>query len=442
MKIIISIFVLLCDNIYSQHLHGQFMNADVFGKKAYLYDMFQNNGNPIDEVIIDLKGNFSFNKTDYILGFYRIQLKGEPPVVVVLNPMEKDVEIQVNKENDKKHITVLNSLENTALHRHYSLMNAYNRLEYLQFQLSFPSDEVLQNTEEYVNDIKKYIYFIKVSLEDLESNYSQTFTYDVLAKLIPIVNSPYNERIERFFDSKIILDSKYLRSPLIFSKVNTYLNYYSGENAIDMHIAIDEILLAAHENYEVYRYCLNEILLFLDRQGQIEFIEYVTSEYIDDEFDIITKPSLRKKIEGMSKLTVGTVAPDLFIPDVNGNKVGLHDLYKNNKLNLLFFWSSRCPHCMKTLPKIQEIYENYRSAGIEVIAISIDKKKEEWNKAITQENLKWTNVSSLKGWGSKSTDVYYVSSTPTFYLIDNNAKIVGRPDGIEEVINQVDNLLR
>ena len=97
---------------------------------------------------------------------------------------------------------------------------------------------------------------------------------------------------------------------------------------------------------------------------------------------------------------------------------------------------------MKTIPKLQEIYNDYRSAGLEVIAVSIDKKKEEWQHAINQENLEWTNVSSLKGWDSESTDIYFVSSTPTFYLVDNNAKIVGRPDGKEEVINQVDNLLR
>ena len=76
---------------YSQHIYGQFMNTDVFRSKIYLYDMFQNDGKPIDETIIDSSGKFSFNKTDYKLGFYRIQLKGEAPIIIVLNPVEKDV---------------------------------------------------------------------------------------------------------------------------------------------------------------------------------------------------------------------------------------------------------------------------------------------------------------------------------------------------------------
>ena len=97
---------------------------------------------------------------------------------------------------------------------------------------------------------------------------------------------------------------------------------------------------------------------------------------------------------------------------------------------------------MNIIPEIRSIYEDYRSAGLEVIAISVDKKENEWKDAITSENLSWTNVSNLAGWDSESTDVYYVSSTPTFFLVDNNRTIVGKPDGYNEVARLLDNLLR
>ena len=442
MNFLISIFFLLCTNVYSQHIHGRFIDTDLIGKKIYLYDMFQNDGKSIDDTIIDSNGNFSFNNTNFKLGFYRIQLKNQPPIIIVLNPVETDVEIQVNKQNDDNPITVLQSIENTAFHRHKMLLNIYNRIEYLQFQLSFPNDEVLQNMDEYENELKKFIYYSTVSLKDLQENFSQTFTFDVLANTMPIINSSYEDRIERFFDKKAILDSKYLHSPLMFNKISMYLNYYSGENSIDMHIAIDDILMATYDNYDVYGYCITQILSFLNREGFEERIEYVVSEYIGDEFDLITNRTLRKQIEGRQKLKVGTIAPDIQIPDINRDKVGLHDLFKKNKLNLVMFWSSTCPHCMETIPEIKTIYESYRSAGLEVIAVSIDKKKDEWQQAIDQENLEWINISSLKGWDSESTDVYYVTSTPTFYLVDNQRTIVGRPDGKEDVIRMLNNLLR
>ena len=442
MRFVIALFILCTTIMYSQKLHGRFIDNNLHGKTVYLYDVFQGDGSPIDETIIDSNGKFSFKKTDYTLGFYRIQLKGEEPIIIVLNPTETDVEIQVNNQNDEKPITVLQSLENIAFHRHKMLMNIYNRIEYLQFQLSFPNDEVLQKIDEYENELKKFIYYSTVSLKDLQENFSQTFTFDVLANTMPIINSSYEDRIERFFDNKAILDSKYLHSPLMFNKISMYLNYYSGENSIDMHIAIDDILMATYDNYDVYGYCITQILSFLNREGFEERIEYVVSEYIGDEFDLITNRTLRKQIEGRQKLKVGTIAPDIQIPDINRDKVGLHDLFKKNKLNLVMFWSSTCPHCMETIPEIKTIYESYRSAGLEVIAVSIDKKKDEWQQAIDQENLEWINISSLKGWDSESTDVYYVSYTPTFYLVDNQTTIVGRPDGKEDVIRMLNNLLR
>ena len=78
------------------------------------------------------------------------------------------------------------------------------------------------------------------------------------------------------------MGTKFLRSPLNFNKINTYLRFYAGENGVDMHIAIDELLMHTYDNYEVYGYCLGEILLFLDRHGEKELIEYVADEYLGD----------------------------------------------------------------------------------------------------------------------------------------------------------------
>ena len=58
MNFLISIFFLLCTNVYSQHIHGRFIDTDLIGKKIYLYDMFQNDGKSIDDTIIDSNGNF------------------------------------------------------------------------------------------------------------------------------------------------------------------------------------------------------------------------------------------------------------------------------------------------------------------------------------------------------------------------------------------------
>ena len=49
--------------------------------------------------------------------------------------------------------------------------------------------------DEYENELKKFIYYSTVSLKDLQTNFSQTYTFDVFEKSMPIVNTIYEKRI-------------------------------------------------------------------------------------------------------------------------------------------------------------------------------------------------------------------------------------------------------
>ena len=75
------------------------------------------------------------------------------------------------------------------------------------------------------------------------------------------------------------------------------------------------------------------------------------------------------------------------------------------------------------------------------MAISLDKDGSAWKDAIKDWNMEWDNLSELKGWGSESTDLYFITSTPSFYLLNNNQKIIGRPINVGQLSYQVTKLL-
>ena len=56
-------------------------------------------------------------------------------------------------------------------------------------------------------------------------------------------------------------------------------------------------------------------------------------------------------------------------------------------------------------------------------------------------NLEWDNLSDLKGWDSRSTDLYFTTITPSFYLVDDDHKIIGRPNYFSQLTYQVAKLL-
>jgi hypothetical protein len=60
------------------------------------------------------------------------------------------------------------------------------------------------------------------------------------------------------------------------------------------------------------------------------------------------------------------------------------------------------------------------------IAVSLDEKNDQWQRAIQKNSIPFINLSDLKGWMNESALIYGVSSVPDNLLIDANGKIVAR----------------
>ena len=58
---------------------------------------------------------------------------------------------------------------------------------------------------------------------------------------------------------------------------------------------------------------------------------------------------------------------------LNGKSWRLHD--HHGKVVMLEFWHSRCPFCMKQNPLLDAFFKEHQSKGLEVVTVTIDKKK-------------------------------------------------------------------
>lgn len=74
-------------------------------------------------------------------------------------------------------------------------------------------------------------------------------------------------------------------------------------------------------------------------------------------------------------LSVGTIAPD-FSESVSDNEnIVLSELYAKSPVVLVFYRGGWCKFCNIQLQEYQQRIEDFKSAGIEVIAVSIDSKE-------------------------------------------------------------------
>jgi thiol-disulfide isomerase/thioredoxin len=100
---------------------------------------------------------------------------------------------------------------------------------------------------------------------------------------------------------------------------------------------------------------------------------------------------------------------------------------------LVVFYATTCPHCMSMMPRLKELYEQQKPRRFEVVAVSIDTSRTEWNKFLKEEKLSWINVSDLKGFGGKPADDFNIYATPTMFLLDKGKTILSKPISLMEL---------
>ena len=142
---------------------------------------------------------------------------------------------------------------------------------------------------------------------------------------------------------------------------------------------------------------------------------------------IILKTQYIKELKGIievkKRVEIGNPAIDFAAQTPEGKEVKLSEWFGN--YILLDFWASWCGPCRKENPNVVKAYQKYHNKGFQIFAVSLDKNKENWVKAIADDGLTWTHVSDLRFWDSEPAKLYGIRAIPSNVLIDPSGKIVG-----------------
>ena len=133
---------------------------------------------------------------------------------------------------------------------------------------------------------------------------------------------------------------------------------------------------------------------------------------------------LEEKISALRDISIGGTAPEIDLPGPDGNNVKLSSL--KGKYVLLDFWASWCGPCLREVPNVKAIYDDYRDKGFEVYGVSVDdgKQRDAWLAKIEEYGMDWVHVSDLKGWESPVVRRYNVTGIPKMFLLDRDGRII------------------
>lgn len=141
-----------------------------------------------------------------------------------------------------------------------------------------------------------------------------------------------------------------------------------------------------------------------------------------------------KYIEIDESLISETGIIDVVLPDANGKEHNIKDL--KGKVVILDFTIYDSTESSQRNMQMRELYNKYKSKGLEIFQISLDTDMHFWK--IATENLPWICVHETDG---KVTGSYAITKLPTLFLINRENEIVKRDNMITDLETEIKNLL-
>ena len=139
----------------------------------------------------------------------------------------------------------------------------------------------------------------------------------------------------------------------------------------------------------------------------------------------------------------GYLAPRFALRNLKGNLEGLDD--HSGKVIVINFWATWCVPCVKEMPSFENLYRRYRSKGLTVLAVSLDKgDSSKIQEFVDKHKLSFPVLLDTDGVAEK---LYPSFTIPFTYVIDKQGRVVARVDGAKdwespETFKAVEHLLK
>jgi thiol-disulfide isomerase/thioredoxin len=253
---------------------------------------------------------------------------------------------------------------------------------------------------------------------------------------------------EHFFDNFDLGDEALIRlpKPLYAEKVNEYLDKLFAPQKDTLVKAIDQIALKAKRNKETYKYLVTTCLIKYQTpkiMGLDEvFVGIYDRYFATGEMDFWANDKLKKNLKDYAdriRLSMlGSTAPDLIMKAPDDKLYSLYAL--KNKYVIVFFFNPDCSHCRQETPKLVAfIDKNKTKLDIDVFAVSTDTSMAKLKKFIKEFNTPWTTVNFYYSAVGRYDKLYDPQTVPTFYVLDDKKKIIGKKLSIEQLEDFIGN---
>ena len=208
----------------------------------------------------------------------------------------------------------------------------------------------------------------------------------------------------------------------------------------ELNSSVDIILDSVKKNEKLYNDLTKYLFQYFEKYSLFTASEYIALKALNQK-EVTLNSALVNKLESYRKMRVGNMAPNFeLVGDVFKNGVAVKNTIRladiNTKYKLIIFGGSWCSQCRAEMIQLLPRYNNWKSKGLEVVFISLDTDKKEFENFTAP--FPFYSACDYKKWDTQAAKDYYVSSSPTIFLLDSKNKIILRPPTVASLDSWLD----
>ncbi len=238
-----------------------------------------------------------------------------------------------------------------------------------------------------------------------------------------------------FFDHAAIDDPLLLNAPVYTFKIIDYLSLFKvdtlsvDQQEIQFGLAVDGIMARVSDDPQLRSFVTGFLLEGFESLGMERVQMHIVENYLDQNCESDVAKVVLSRMEGYKAMTMGARAPDF-------KQLSLLD----NPYVLVIFWSSTCDFCRDMLSQLNSWYQSQNQADLEVVAISLDESKLDYERYTESLKPRWVHMHDPLGWEGKVAVSYSIYATPSLFLLDRERIILAKPTSYRQFLQAVKRL--
>jgi thiol-disulfide isomerase/thioredoxin len=365
-------------------------------------------------------------------GIYRIVYgmpQEENNFDIIYNAQE-DIEFNFNTETG---IEFMTSNENSLLGSYtrsmslvsQSIGNFYNQqsADSLALAAIFNTQRETQSSYEALAEGTIALNFIKANRPYIPERFEDIKTY------INNLKAHFFDHVD--FSNEVLQSSNFL--------IDRILDYVFGltseksEHAQTYKQNIDEVVIAMNGVDDSIKKRLLEVLWQQMTDTDMDQVaNYITDSYLLALSESLNDEEAVSRLNLFKSLSIGALAPEiLWETEKNGQKKAMSlSTLEAAKNYLILFWSSTCHHCMEEIPQLKSFLDSQEECDLIILAIGLEHYSPIWKREILNYP-DFIHVLGLGKWQNEIGRSYNITTTPTYFVLDANKKIIAKPADLE-----------